>query len=54
MAKQETAATAKVWDKLMATSPVSQPFELGNVYEYLQYLLNHNDVIVLPAQFLQC
>jgi hypothetical protein len=44
MAKQETAATAKVWDKLMATSPVSQPFELGNVYEYLQYLLNHNDV----------
>jgi len=44
MAKQETAATAKVWDKLMATSPISQPFEVGNVYEYLQYLLNHNDV----------
>jgi Tfp pilus assembly protein PilF len=44
MTKQETAATAKVWDKLMATSPVSQPFELGNVYDYLQYLLNHNDV----------
>jgi hypothetical protein len=44
MTKQETAATAKVWDQLMATSPISQPFELGNVYDYLQYLLNHNDV----------
>jgi hypothetical protein len=44
MAKQDTAATAKVWDKLVATSPISQPFDLGNVYEYLQYLLNHNDV----------
>lgn len=44
MAKQETAATAKVWDKLMATSPASQPFELRYVYEYLDYLLNHKDV----------
>ena len=44
MAKQETAASAKVWDKLMATSPTSQPFELRYVYEYLQYLLNHKDV----------
>ena len=44
MAKQETAATAKVWDKLMETSPVSQPFELRYVYEYLEYLLNHEDV----------
>jgi len=44
MAKQETAATAKVWDKLVATSPTSQPFELRHVYEYLEYLLNHKDV----------
>jgi len=44
MTKQETAAAAKVWDKLRATSPTSQPFELRYVYEYLQYLLNHKDV----------
>jgi Carbohydrate binding domain len=44
MTKQETAATAKVWDKLIATSPASQPFELRYVYEYLQYLLNHKEV----------
>jgi hypothetical protein len=44
MTKQETAATAKVWDKLIATSPTSQPFELRYVYEYLLYLLNHKDV----------
>jgi len=43
-AKQETAAAAKVWDKLIATSQTSQPFELRYVYEYLQYLLNHKDV----------
>src|ERR1700683_1471426 len=43
-AKQETAAAAKVWDKLSATSQTSQPFELRYVYEYLQYLLNHKDV----------
>jgi tetratricopeptide (TPR) repeat protein len=41
MTKQETAATAKVWAALMATS---QTFELSQVYEYLQYLLNHKDV----------
>jgi tetratricopeptide (TPR) repeat protein len=41
MAKQETAATAKVWSALMASS---QTFELRQVYEYLQYLLNHKDV----------
>jgi tetratricopeptide (TPR) repeat protein len=41
MTKQETAATAKVWTALMATS---QTFELRHVYEYLQYLLNHKDV----------
>ena len=44
MNKQETAAAAKVWDKLMATSPKSQPFELRHVYEYFDYLLNHKDV----------
>jgi tetratricopeptide (TPR) repeat protein len=41
MAKQETAATAKVWTALMASS---QKFELRQVYEYFQYLLNHKDV----------
>jgi tetratricopeptide (TPR) repeat protein len=41
MTRQETAATAKVWTALMATS---QTFELRYVYEYLQYLLNHKDV----------
>lgn len=41
MGKQETAATAKVWSALMATS---QKFELRYVYDYLQYLLNHTDV----------
>jgi hypothetical protein len=44
IAKHETAATAKVWDKLVSTSPNSQPFELRYVYEYLQYLLNYKDV----------
>jgi len=39
--KQETAATAKVWAALMASS---QPFELRYVYDYFQYLLNHKDV----------
>jgi tetratricopeptide (TPR) repeat protein len=41
MAKQETAATAKVWAALMASS---QKFELQKVYAYFQYLLNHKDV----------
>jgi len=44
MTKQETAAAAKVWNKLIATSQVSQPFELRYVYAYLQYLLEHKDV----------
>jgi hypothetical protein len=44
MTKQESAAAAKVWDKLIATSQASQPFELRYVYEYLQYLLNRKDV----------
>jgi tetratricopeptide (TPR) repeat protein len=44
MSKQETEAAAKVWNKLMATSQTSQPFELRYVYEYLQYLLNHKNV----------
>src|SRR6202050_47617 len=44
MTKQETAAAAKVWNKLIATSPTSQPFELRYVYAYLQYLLDHKDV----------
>lgn len=41
MQKQETAATAKVWASLMAAH---QTFELRYVYEYVQYLLNHQDV----------
>jgi carbohydrate binding protein with CBM4/9 domain/tetratricopeptide repeat protein len=41
MAKQETAATAKVWAALMASS---QTFELRYVYDYFQYLINHKDV----------
>src|SRR5271155_3681815 len=41
MAKQETAATAKVWSALMATP---QPFELYRVYGYIRYLLDHQDV----------
>jgi tetratricopeptide (TPR) repeat protein len=41
MTKQETAATAKVWTALMATS---QKFELREVYDYFQYLIKHKDV----------
>ena len=41
MTKQETAATAKVWAALMTTS---ESFELRNVYQYFQYLLDHKDV----------
>lgn len=41
MTKQETAATAKVWAKLTETP---ERFELRQVYEYLQYLINHKDV----------
>jgi hypothetical protein len=43
MSKQETAAAAKAWNKLIAT-PTAQTFELRYVYEYLEYLLNHKDV----------
>jgi tetratricopeptide (TPR) repeat protein len=39
--KRELAATAKVWTALMATS---QPFEQRYVDDYVQYLLDHNDV----------
>jgi len=41
MSKQETAATAKVWAALMATT---KPFEMSEVNDYFQYLLNHKDV----------
>jgi len=41
MSKQETAATAKVWAKLMSTP---EPFEQRYVYTYIQYLFDHKDV----------
>ena len=41
MQKEQSAAATKVWSGLMATS---QPFELRNVYNYLQYLFTHQDV----------
>jgi tetratricopeptide (TPR) repeat protein len=41
MQKEQSAAATKVWSGLMATS---QPFELRNVYSYLQYLFTHQDV----------
>ena len=41
MSKQETAATAKVWSAMMASS---ESFELRNVYQYFQYLLDHKNV----------
>jgi Carbohydrate binding domain len=41
MSKQETDATAKVWAALMSTT---QPFEMSEVNDYFQYLLNHKDV----------
>lgn len=41
MAKQETAATAKVWAALITSS---QAFELRQANEYLQYLIDHKDV----------
>ena len=37
---QETAATAKVWDKLLIAP---QPFELRYAYNYIQYLIDHKD-----------
>jgi tetratricopeptide (TPR) repeat protein len=41
MTKQETAATAKVWDALMATP---EPFEERSLFEYFRYLILHKDV----------
>jgi hypothetical protein len=41
MAKQETAATGKVWAALMATPHNLEP---RYVYRYIQYLLDHRDV----------
>jgi hypothetical protein len=41
MTKQETAATAKVWDALMATR---EPFEQRHLFEYFRYLIVHKDV----------
>ena len=41
MAKQETAATGKVWAALMATA---ENFELRQAFEYFQFLINHKDV----------
>jgi hypothetical protein len=41
MSKQETAATAKVWAALMA---IPETFEQRYVYDYFQYLLDHNDI----------
>jgi hypothetical protein len=41
MSKQETAATASVWDALIATH---QPFEMRTVFEYFRYLILHKDV----------
>jgi tetratricopeptide (TPR) repeat protein len=38
--KPETAATSKVWGKLVAAP---QPFELRYVYSYIQYLIDHQD-----------
>lgn len=41
MKKEETAATEKVWDALIASR---QPFERRTLDEYLLYLFNHKDV----------
>ncbi len=41
MAKQETAATGKVWAALMATA---ENFELRQAFDYFQFLINHKDV----------
>lgn len=41
MSKQETAATAKVWSALMATS---EKFDRRDVFDYFQYLIDHQDV----------
>jgi tetratricopeptide (TPR) repeat protein len=39
--KQETAATAKVWDAMMQARV---PFERSLTYDYIKYLIQHNDV----------
>lgn len=39
--KQETAATMKVWDKLMQTS---EPFERRYAFNYIRYLIEHKEV----------
>jgi tetratricopeptide (TPR) repeat protein len=41
MAKQETAATGKVWAALIATA---ESFELRQAFDYFQFLINHKDV----------
>jgi hypothetical protein len=41
MTKQETAATAKVWEALMAAG---EPFEERILFEYFRYLIQHKDV----------
>ena len=41
MSKQETAATAKVWDALIQSG---QPFERHNMFEYFTYLIRHQAV----------
>jgi len=39
--KEETTGTFKVWNALMQTQ---QPFELGHVYDYLRFLIQHKEV----------
>jgi tetratricopeptide (TPR) repeat protein len=39
--KQETAGTFKVWDALMRSG---KSFEMGNVYGYFRYLIQHKEV----------
>jgi tetratricopeptide (TPR) repeat protein len=41
LSKQETAAAAKVWAAMTATS---EPFELHQAYDYIQYLIDHKEV----------
>jgi len=39
--KQETAATAKVWDALMHTG---EPFEIRHAYDFIRYSIQHKQV----------
>jgi hypothetical protein len=41
MSKEETVATEKVWTAMMATP---EPFEQRHVYDYIQYLFDHQEV----------